>query len=106
MLVGSVVGSAENSGRELVKIENTVEVMDFITGALKDLAEAKEDGNISFIEMIQLAIRNASPAIKAMVGADEIMPELKDLDAAEIKVLAEKGVALANAVMAFFAKAS
>lgn len=86
-------------------VANTVELIDFATGVLKDVNAAKADGNISFVEIVQLAIKQASPAIKAALGADQVVLEVKDLDAAEIKLLAEKSVALANAVMAFFTKA-
>lgn len=85
-------------------IQETVDVLDFVTAALKDVAEAKE-GGLSGLEVIKLAIANAPAAVKAAAGADQIPAEMKDLDKAELQVLAQKGLDLSKAVMALFSKA-
>jgi hypothetical protein len=87
-------------------VQNTTELLDFTITVLKDVNAAKADGKISLMEIIQLAIKDASPAIKAAVGADQVPAELKDLSPDEVKLLAEKGVELAKVVMAFFGKAA
>jgi len=85
-------------------IAETIDILDFAIGVLKDVNAAKADGSVSYIEMIQIAFKEASPAIKAVSGAADVVTELKDIDPAEAKVLAEKGVELGKQVLAFFGK--
>lgn len=87
----------------MADVANTVEVLDFAIGVLKDLEKAKsDDGEISVVEIVSVSLANASAAIKAAYGAGEIKVELGDLKADEIKLLAEKGVEVAKAAMALF----
>ena len=85
-------------------IKETLELMDFAIGALADAAEAKE-GGLSAYEIVKLAIANAPAAVTAGLGSELILEEMKDLDKEEAKALADKGLELSKAVMAFFAKA-
>lgn len=86
-------------------IKNTLEVMEFANGLVKDLAAAKaDDGKISVVEAVSASLANASAGIAAVMDADQIGAELSDLDAAEIKKLAEAGIELAKSVMALMKK--
>lgn len=95
----------DNQGGFMADIKETVEILDFAIAVLKDAATAREDG-LSTIEFIKIAISNAPAGIRAAIGAGDVVEEMKDLDSAELKVLADKGVELSKAVMAFFAKAA
>lgn len=86
----------------MAEIKESLEVLDFAIAALHDAAEAKE-GGLSAFEIVKLAISNAPAAVKAAMGADQIVVEMKDLDSEEAKLVADKGIELAKAVMAFFA---
>lgn len=85
-----------------MQITNTVEVLDFSTQVLNDLAAAKsDDGKISVVEVVQASLKNAPAAVKAAMGADEIALELKDLSPDELKTIAEKSIEVAKAAMRF-----
>jgi hypothetical protein len=87
-------------------INETLEVLDFSIQVLKDLKAAKQDdGSISVVEIVSMALANASAAVKAAMGADEIVAEMGDLKAEEVKMIAEKGIELAKAAMALLSKA-
>lgn len=80
-------------------VKNTLEVIGFATGLVKDLAAAKsDDGKISVVEVVSASLANASAGIAAAVDADKIGSELADLDASEIRKIAEAGIELAKAV--------
>jgi len=82
-------------------VKNTLEVLSFANGVVKDLAAAKkDDGKISVVEVVSVALGNASAGIAAAMDADLIGSELSELNASEIKQLAEAGVELAKSVMA------
>ncbi len=86
-------------------IDNSLEILAFAERVLLDLAEAQaDDGKVSVYEIVSLALGNASAAIAAASGAGEIKVELSDLDADEVKQIAEKGIAVANAAMKLFKK--
>lgn len=81
-------------------IKETLEIMDFLKALIKDLADAKkDDGKISMVEIVSVALGNASAGIAAGMDADKIGAELSNLDAAEIKQLAEAGIELAKVIM-------
>ena len=85
----------------MANIKNTMEIMTFLNGLLKDLAAAKaDDGKISMVEVVSAALGNASAGISAAMDSDQVGVELSNLDASEIKQLAEAGIELAKAVMA------
>lgn len=87
----------------MADVANTIEVLDFAIGVLNALAKAKEDdGEVSVVEVVSLSLANASSGIKAALGAQLIPAEMKDLDASEIKLLAEKSIELGKAAMALF----
>ena len=84
-------------------IKETMEVLEFLTGAMKDLAKHKEDdGKISTAEWLQATMANAPAGLKAVRGIDKVDDEIKDLDHDESKVVASKGMELAQAVMSMF----
>lgn len=84
-------------------IQETVEVLDFVTGLVSDTAKAKnDDDGLTKLEVIRIGITNAPAAVKAAIGSDELLAEVKDLDRAELEVIAEKSLALTKAVMALF----
>jgi hypothetical protein len=86
-------------------IKNTLEVMEFANSLMKDLAAAKaDDGKISVVEAVSASLGNASAGIAAVMDSDQIGAELSDLDAAEIKKLAEAGIELAKTVMSLMKK--
>jgi hypothetical protein len=88
-----------------VGIQETSEVLDFVTGLLADAAKAANDGDgLTTMEVIKLGITNAPAAVKAAVGASDVVAEVKDLDRAELEAIAEKALALSKAVMALFTK--
>lgn len=95
----------ENNHGEIMDIKETVEILDFAIDVLNDAAVAREDG-LSTLEVVKVAISNAPAAIRAAIGAGEVVAELGDLDDEELKIIADKGVELSKAVMAFFAKAA
>ena len=83
-----------------IGITETTEILDFATAMVEDLANYKaDDGKIDGAEWLQAALGNAPAAASAIMGAGEVKAELADLDEAESKVLAEKGVALSLALM-------
>ena len=83
-----------------VGIKETSEVFDFLTKAVSDIDGHKDDdGKISSLEWAQVVMTNAPGALAAVRGIDQIDDEIKDLDEAEAKELAGKGMALAMAVM-------
>lgn len=84
----------------MADVANTLEVLDFAIGVLKDLAKAKEDGEITVVEVVSISLGNASAGIRAALGVNVIGSELKDLDASEIKLIAEKSIEVGKAAMA------
>ena len=85
---------------EKLGIKETKEVLDFVESVLSDLKQHKsDDGKISMSEWMQTAMSNTPSAVKAFMGVDKVDDELKDLDEAEIKELALRGVSLAKAVL-------
>lgn len=90
-----------------VGIQETVEVLDFVTGLLTDAAAAANDGDgLTTMEVIKVGITNAPAAVKAAMGAGEVVAEVKDLDRAELEVIADKSLALSKAVMSLFSKSA
>lgn len=86
-----------------VGIQETVEVLDFLAALLEDAGKASNDGDgLTTIEVIKLGISNAPAAVRAAIGAGEVMAECKDLDRAEMEVVTEKCLAMAKAIMALF----
>ena len=83
-------------------IKETLEIMDFLMGVVEDAADAKE-GGFDVMDVIKISIGNAPAAVKAAMGADQVVNEMKDLDKEEVKLLADKGVALAKALMKLYA---
>lgn len=88
-------------------IKETREVLDFSIGYVSDLASEKaDDGKLDVFEIGRVSLKNAPASVKAILGSDKVAAELSELDAAEIQVLAEKGLALANAVLALLGKSA
>lgn len=84
-------------------IQETVEVLDFATGLVNDAVKAKnDDDGLTTMELIKIGITNAPAGIKAAMGSGEIILEVKDLDRAELEMIAEKSLALSKAVMSLF----
>lgn len=84
-------------------IKEMSEILDCATTLVNDLVAAKAaDGKIDWSDVIALAIKDAPQAVQAVLGAGEAFAEAKDLDAAEAKVIAEKGLALGLAVVKLF----
>lgn len=82
-------------------IEETKEVFDFLTMAVEELAAHKaDDGKISAIEWAQTVMSTAPAGFKAFSGIEEVDDEVKDLDSAEAKEIAAKGIELGKAVAA------
>lgn len=71
-------------------IQETKDVLDFINGLTTDLATAKADGSITTREYIRVAISNGPPAVRAFVGMDQIVSEIKDLDKEELQSLIDE----------------
>lgn len=88
------------SEQEKMGIDETMEGLEFAEKLISDLADQKDDdGELTALEYIQVAIADAPLAFKAAHGAGKILPELKDLDADESGQIAEKGLAISQAIM-------
>jgi hypothetical protein len=82
-------------------LKETNEVFDFTDGVLDDLIEHKKnDGTVDMLEWTQTALVNAPAAYTALDGSDQIVDELRDVDAAEIAEIAQRGLALARKIAA------
>lgn len=89
-----------------IGIAETKEVFSSLINILERAAKAKaDDGKINVAEAIAMAIQSAPEVVKAVIGADQIKAEMKDLDKAEVEEIAILGVQLANAAMALVAGA-
>ena len=87
----------------MASIQETVEVLDFAIGLVNDAAKAKSDGDgLTTFDFIKIGITNAPAAVKAAMGAGDIVVEVKDIDRAELEVISEKSLALSKAVMSLF----
>lgn len=85
-------------------IKEVMEIYDAAISICNDVAEAKADGEVSYVEMFKVAVGNAPASVRAVMGAELVMEEMKDLDKAELEMIATKSLELANAVMKLFAK--
>jgi hypothetical protein len=85
-------------------VKNTLEVMDAAILGLSKLKDAMADGEVSVVEGITMSFTMAPALFAAFKDVKDMGAELKDLDQAELKILAEKGVEIAKAVMALVAK--
>jgi hypothetical protein len=84
----------------MADVKETVEVLDLCISLLDKLAAAKaDDGKVDLTEIIGLALSLAQSALKAAMGLDKIGGELKELSSDEVKLLVDKGVAVASAAM-------
>lgn len=87
-------------------IDEIVEAFDGAIGIVKSLADAKADGEISKMELLKAAFSNAPGVIKGIAGLDKAIEQAKDLDKAELEIIATKGMELAQAVGKFFSVGS
>ena len=86
-------------------IEETLDVYDYADVVVKKLAEHKaDDGKIDGGEITSTLVSTVPSAVKAIVGAGDVSAELKDLDNEELMILATRGAALAQALVALFTK--
>ena len=86
---------------EKIGIKETEEALDFSISLIEDLADHRaDDGKVDLFEAGQTVASNAPAGIRAIMGADAIDDELKDLDPEEVKALMPKAVQLMRAVMA------
>lgn len=87
----------------MADVANILEVLDLAIGVLEGLVNAKaDDDKISMIESASIALKNAGAAVKAISGVGEIAGEAQDIDAQELKVIAEKVVRIGELVVALF----
>ena len=88
------------SEEKKVGLKETLEVLAFLEGTLTDLAKSKaDDGKIDYMEWAKIAVGNAPEAMKAIRGMDMLDDELKDLDEAEMRILAAGAMQLALSVV-------
>jgi len=81
-------------------IEETLDVLEFLTDCIESLAEAKKnDGKIDLAEWAKAGLANVPSGFSAIKGADQIDDELKDLDDEEKNKLIGSGLDLAASVM-------
>lgn len=85
-------------------IKEALEIFDAAIAICNDVAEAKADGELSTMELLKVAIGNAPASVRAVMGAESVVAEMKDLDKDEAKLLASKGMELSQAVMRLFGK--
>ncbi len=79
----------------MADLKETLEVLSAVEGVLKDLIEAKsDDGKVDAIEALKIALGRSPEAIRAFMGLDGALAEIKDIDAAEAKALADKAVSV------------
>lgn len=84
---------------EKIGIHETSELLDFLTLAVEEIGKYRsDDGKISVIEWAQAAMKLAPKTLGAFTGLEQVDDEVKDLDSAETKALAAKGLALGQAV--------
>lgn len=84
-------------------VKNTVEILDAAIAGAKKAKEVMADGQVTWVEGLQTAITMAPEVFRAIGGADQVPAELKNVDKAELELLAGKGIELAKAVAALFA---
>jgi len=85
----------------MLDIRNTVEVFEFVEGAIKDLTLARQDdGVIDLAEWLQTSVKNLPNAVSAFLDADLIDDELKNLDKKEIEIIASRGLIVAQLLVA------
>lgn len=79
----------------MADIKEVLELLGAVEGLLFDLVEAKsDDGKIDVLEGLKIALGRSPEAVRAFMGLDQALAEMKDLDASEAKMLAEKAVAV------------
>jgi hypothetical protein len=79
----------------MADLKETLEVLDAVEGVLKDLIEAKsDDGKVSAIEALKIALVRSPEAVRAFMGLDAALAEIKDISSAEAKQLADKAIAV------------
>lgn len=84
----------------MADVKETMEVLDLCIAVLEGLGKAKaDDGKVDLGDILGLSLKLAQVALKAAMGVDKIGGELKDLSGDEVKLLVDKGVALASAAM-------
>lgn len=87
-------------------IEEITEAFDAAIGIVNSLADAKADGEISKLELLKAAMVNAPAVIKGVMGIDKAIEEAKDLDKAELEVIATKGLQLMQLWVVFSKRSS
>lgn len=87
-------------------VKETLEVLDAGISVAKKLKEVMADGEMSWVDGVKLAITEAPSLMKAVSGIQAVPSELKDLDRAEIELIAEKGIELVKALSELLPKAS
>lgn len=91
---------SEGKDEKKMGLKDFNEAVDAATGVVEDLAEHRsDDGKISVLEAGQTLVENSSALVRAVMGAENIDDELKDIDAEEAKVVAAKSFKLVKAVM-------
>ena len=78
-----------------IGLKETKELHGAICEILDDVKESKaDDGKVSTMEWMKIAMENAGDAVEAFQGVDQIDDELTNLDADEVKEVAYMGVIL------------
>lgn len=89
--------------QEKLDIDELQDAADLVEQFLTDIADhLEDDGELSTLEIIQACIASAPKAIRVMVSADKMVPEMKDLDKEEAAQMAAKGIAITKAAMRVF----
>jgi hypothetical protein len=84
-------------------IKESSEVLEAAVKIMNDVAAAKEnDGSLSIIEELRIAIADAPVAVQAALGAGEIPGELSDLTQDEAMELLPRAMAVSNAALRLF----
>lgn len=81
----------------MADVKEAMEVLGAAKVVLGDLVAAKsDDGKISALEALRIAVGRAPEAVKAFMGVDQIVAELKDLNSEEAKMLASESIVVAQ----------
>jgi hypothetical protein len=81
-------------------IKETLDIFNFVETTLGELiAHKSDDGKIDTGEWLKTAVSTAPSAIKAVMGMQDVIAEMQDIDDAEMKILAGRGVSLAQKLL-------
>jgi hypothetical protein len=83
-------------------IQDIIDLFDLIDGALDAFIAAKADGSIDWKDALKF-LKLYDEIKAAVAGLQNLLPQVKDLDGAELEVVAGRAIASVQKAMTLFA---